>query len=283
MLGAATPFADKALRENWGLILDRVGPARMPRPVPAATKRAKATYQEYGCGYYGCVFPTGTPGLVLKVTSDPTEVAFVTAAGQIGEWPAGIVRYYDLMAVPDGSYRGRAVYLLWREEAQHIGKWDTWNVVRGDDYLMRARQVVFTRLKEFKGLANEVRNAIVRARDRAQLLAAAQDARDWAWDFVELDDVEMRPSDWQGRGSRRLLSLQGARRVAAYRRGCEMITEMMANEAEGVELGDALGFYLEHDILLADVHANNVGEVTRDSHTRPFLAITDPGHAVFLR
>jgi len=55
---------------------------------------------------------------------------------------------------------------------------------------------------------------------------------------------------------------------------------MTANEPEGYLVGQALDFYLERGLLLADVHANNVGEVTRDGYHGPILVITDPGHLV---
>jgi hypothetical protein len=69
---------------------------------------------------------------------------------------------------------------------------------------------------------------------------------------------------------------------------CASIAEVMEHTAENSTIGEALAFYLEHGILLADVHANNVGVATRppdddydDYHA--MNVITDPGHMVPLQ
>ena len=57
----------------------------------------------------------------------------------------------------------------------------------------------------------------------------------------------------------------------------------MENTNHASEVGAALGFYLNEGILLADVHRQNIGQVTRaDSDYGPqtYTVITDPGHAV---
>jgi hypothetical protein len=82
-----------------------------------------------GCGAYGCVYRTGTPGVVLKVTYDQTEGRFVREAIAIGSFPEGIVRY-DLLIDDDAGLRGvegfwdppvvsseLRIFLLWREAA----------------------------------------------------------------------------------------------------------------------------------------------------------------------
>jgi hypothetical protein len=45
-------------------------------------------------------------------------------------------------------------------------------------------------------------------------------------------------------------------------------------------VGPALGFYLQHGILLADVHFGNLGEIVLPGSTKWELVITDPGHMV---
>jgi hypothetical protein len=75
-----------------------------------------------------------------------------------------------------------------------------------------------------------------------------------------------------------LAGLTGARRIAVALRACDLIAELMQN-TDGCDLiGSALRYYLGEGILLADVHANNVGKVARTSG----WVITDPGHAVGL-
>lgn len=59
---------------------------------------------------------------------------------------------------------------------------------------------------------------------------------------------------------------------------------MEHNNPMSQQVGAALAFYLDNDILLADVHPNNVGTVKRDDEydEQTLWVITDPGHAVFL-
>jgi hypothetical protein len=66
---------------------------------------------------------------------------------------------------------------------------------------------------------------------------------------------------------------------------CEDLSEEMENTYTADTIGGALSFYLEQGMLLADVHANNVGVATRppgegydDWHA--VNVITDPGHMV---
>jgi len=84
---------------------------------------------EYGCGAYGCVFPTLDPNVVLKVTEDDTEAEFA------GNWSARIAKpitviYHDVLAI-DPSFTKYPTYLMWREAAAHVGDLQTM-VAQGD-------------------------------------------------------------------------------------------------------------------------------------------------------
>lgn len=65
---------------------------------------------------------------------------------------------------------------------------------------------------------------------------------------------------------------------------CHQIAVEMENaNAMVTYVGTALGEYLENGLLLADVHANNVGTVKREGFFGPIWVITDPGHALPLK
>lgn len=79
-----------------------------------------AKVQEYGCGAYGCVFPTLDPHVVLKVTSDETEAQFAAQIAGTLSRPI-CVRYHAAVSVPV-KHKGSHVHLLWRDSADHVGK-----------------------------------------------------------------------------------------------------------------------------------------------------------------
>ena len=79
-----------------------------------------------GCGSNGCAYKTKSKSIILKVTSDLREVKFVIAAMNLGEWPEGVVQYYQIILIDDklkDSYAAQVfMYGLWREKAFFVGK-----------------------------------------------------------------------------------------------------------------------------------------------------------------
>jgi len=61
---------------------------------------------------------------------------------------------------------------------------------------------------------------------------------------------------------------------------CRMLGQIMENTPMNEGVGEALLYYLDQGVLMADVHPGNVGIVRRDGYDIP--AITDPGQAVLL-
>ena len=60
----------------------------------------------------------------------------------------------------------------------------------------------------------------------------------------------------------------------------EQLAMEMANTHAGSLIGEALGYYLEEGMLLADVHLGNIGEAVPEGYDCWDLVITDPGHMV---
>lgn len=88
---------------------------------PSTEERGAITaiVQEYGCGVYGCVYPTLDPRTVIKVTTDDTEAQF--AQKYANNLVKPICVHYRA-AMPLGhKHDGREIYLLWRESAEHVG------------------------------------------------------------------------------------------------------------------------------------------------------------------
>jgi len=280
--GPNPPWVDRAVGEAWQSIERAVGAPLMP--VEQASRRRTKKLPELGCGHYGCVLPTGKPGIVAKVTSDPLEAHFVAAALKIGRFPEGIVRYYAIYQLA-AEFRGRPVFILWREEAFNVGELSQAEHIETDNYERRAIQQFMRRLGIFKDWAGEFKATFDRADDKPKILRAMRDHESWAYDRVDLDDVEEGIDERWERKPRHLRhrpldGYRGAQRLAGLLRGCEIIAEQMANEPVGYLVGQTLEFYLEKGLLLADVHLGNIGRVVRAEHGDLVWAITDPGHAV---
>ncbi len=118
-------WVTKHLADSWVTLEGMVPAPWMPKLDRTVSKGKKLTAEipEYGCGVYGCVMPTLDPKIVLKVTTDQAEAEF--AARMAKKMPANLVTKYELvLELPTAKQRGRPVYLLWREEAQHVGEVD---------------------------------------------------------------------------------------------------------------------------------------------------------------
>jgi len=275
MLADAPPWTQKFLTTNWDAIRKGSMPDGewMPLEAPSSTPRHRLV-DALGCGHYGCVFATNTPGLVMKVSSDPSEAEFVKAAVKLGEWPVGIVRYQAVLDLP-GSYRNRPVFIIWREEAFDVGEiHDT-----GDPHAKKE----FNRYHyAYTFAARYVRETSLKP-TWPKRFAEAERWKQWAWDNVIWEDGLPNATRGMHPAFTRYAVSQ---RLAAALRICDICFELMENTNYAHEVGAALGFYFNHGILLADVHRGNIGQVIReDPPYRPqtHTVITDPGHAVFLR
>lgn len=270
------PWIDRTLSEAWPTIRA----SDLGVPLIASTGK-RLHFDVLGCGHYGCVLPTDKPGVVLKVTSDPTEASFVSVLlTKYPQYPPdGLVRYYGMKRLPE-PYRGRTTFAIWREEAYDVGK---------------AANAFNRRLMEFKRMAGTARDYLKKSRDPWSLLQRAEDVRGRIADHVGFGRTAAW-GDYDSKGNRRFILgdgeevgvvlpdwMRGAEyKVAANLRGAEVSAEMMANEPEGYLVGGALDMLLSDGILLADVHTGNIGRVDREDH-QGAIVITDPGHAVFLR
>lgn len=273
----APAWVNRNLNRYWDQIVKvapkRGGVAVMPE-IASETKRGKMTFEELGCGHYGCVIKSSEPDIVFKLTSDASEAAFVVAACEIGDFPEGIVRYYKIVEIPE-THRGRRVFALWREEASAIGfplRVHGYKEVT-DPYIRRQWKELLKNLELFQKHAAIVRDYVKKSKDKARALALIKESEDFAWRFTR---------------DERAMHLAGAKKAAVSLQHCEDIAMTMEHTAESDQIGSTMGFYIEHGILLADVHANNVGVVTRPpdegfDNWYSVNVITDPGHMVPLK
>lgn len=252
-----TPWVDR----TWKLIWDKVSKAVTPEWLPLF--EASGVAKEYGCGLYGCVMPTRDPSVVVKFTSDPTEAAFVAAAIKVGEFPEGIVKYFDIKAISGVTRRNRPVFVLWRSAVDSVGlSWKEHRAfVENVTLYSRAATSVLLLLKKQPGLLHEYKKH-----------------EEYAWNIVaesieyEGDEISLRE-----RVKINPNGVTAARRIAVNLRLCDSVIEWMENTYGQHVIGEALSFYREVGFVFGDLHVGNFGYVNEK------IVISDPGHAAPIR
>ena len=266
------PWVKNALNAYW----DRIS-AAAPRhrkqpvmPVPIRTsKQGVRSFGQLGCGHYGCVMHSTKPGVVVKVTSDESEAAFITASKKLSHEPYGMVRYFKIREVPT-QHRGRRVFVIWREEVYDVGFVGRQRPRGENPYEARSLREFEANLNSFKTHAAGVRDYMRKSKDPASSLRKLKENEDRAWEYSRAASMSY---------------LTGALKAAVSLQHCKDIAETMEHTYRSDSVGEALGAYLEDGMLLADVHHNNVAIAKRranDYYDSPheITVISDPGHMV---
>lgn len=269
------PWVDRALNKNWDKLVARVGAELVPTIASSSVK--KKSFTELGCGHYGCVLPTNTPGIVFKVTSDPSEARFISAYSSIpeSERPIGIVRYMGVWHVEDSSHRDRPIFFVLRDEADQVGRLPLQSTHADRQIRIMSRRTV-DRLSRFKDFASIARDKIVRSTSH-DLFDELSKLHDWAQNTA---DWELATSNKAAKDVLRNFDRRPIHKAALAIRYAHIIAEEMVGEDVGYLIGEALGFCIDQGMLLADVHTGNIGLVQPEGYSQPMWIITDPGHMV---
>jgi hypothetical protein len=250
-------WTNDLLQRHWD-DLARVAPDGA-MPLLEARYSRKLRAREFGAGYYGVVLPTTKKGLVLKITSDPSEARFVEAALAMGPIAPGIVRYRAVYAVPRVRHRGRAVYVLWREEATAVGKTITPKTAP------RAA-AMFQAYMEYAYAVQQHLSRRPRARERVYALLAEM------IDIARRDDID---------AYRRLAKTPDGRAASCLLAAGITLMRMRSKQRIAATIGGSLLHYIEQGLLIEDTHRGNIGKVRRGG--KLVAVLTDPGHVVPLR
>jgi len=182
-------WSDDAIVSNWDALASMLPSKWLPQRAGKRLITGKQIFKEYGCGNYGCVYPTQDPEIVFKITSDQTEADFVSTAAALRE-PAGMVRYYAIYKIDgerkrtkDSGVSHSNVYVMLRESADKIGQIrpepeemdEIAKTDRGREYL-RGLDWFVRRLVFFKNLAGHVRRMLAEdaEHDRTLIKRAAE-------------------------------------------------------------------------------------------------------------
>lgn len=253
-------WTNSALLRQWDDIERLVGRAHMPKVTKHTANKLIA--KEYGTGAYGTVMPTNTKGIVVKVTSDPSEAKFAYVLQLLGKYPQGIVKYHEVFRL-HGSHNSRPVFVLWREEAYDVGE----SLPEESEYMLEEmrqkldpafRLTYSPELKErhLKPIKSAVQT--YRKRTGYEHGGSGPNMIDGFWVWVQGEDV------------RAGFDVDAGRAVA----------DDMAHSGNGRLVGAAIRDMIDQDLVLADVHAGNVGRVKRNGQFR--TVITDPGNVTEL-
>lgn len=274
-----TPWVDKNLRGAWPRIAREVPESWLPRTKmtskTSGSRHKKLVVEEFACGHYGCVMPTNAPGIVCKITSDPTEARFIAAYLKLSKPEGGLVRYEKIFELEGQEHKKRPLFVLWREEAFDVGFMRSlmWPMNPGDkydEYELRSIRQGVKLLNEFLELAHMVRETLIRAFKSASAKSpedrevAYYRLLDQVWNAFENSNQESDPRYYKG-----------VPRAGIALRQCYGLAQEIANTYLVDQIGSVLGDYIDEGILLADVHTANIGK-NADGQS----IITDPGHAV---
>lgn len=117
-------WVDRVLALSYDQIVDEglIKPTWVPKLTDLHIEGNKIAgkFKEYGCGSYGCVYPTLDEDVVLKVTTDDTEMEFAVELSSTLVAPV-CVKYYTAYTSSE-KQRGKPINLLWRESAYNVGR-----------------------------------------------------------------------------------------------------------------------------------------------------------------
>lgn len=265
------PWVTRTLALDWNMVQEHVSdhPQWMPSFSKAHASRKGelvAKMDALGCGAYGCVLPTNDPAVVLKITTDKSEVAFATQI--LPEAPAaaqeGVVVYEE--AVPlSAKHRGHKVVALWRQAADHVGKILDPKVTpaRGE------RKQLADLIDHEWSVAQVVLTTLLDARHKKDADTLYQQAQEVApiWTPRPGDKVEAILDE--------LDTLNHANRLAAALTYFKSVCQAM-NGTPLETVGRALVAFLGTGVFVGDIHEGNVGRVDG------VWKITDPGNTIVL-
>lgn len=261
-------WADITLQKNWDLLSKTVQSSWLPVGL------LNEKYKELGCGYYGCVYATNDPKVVFKITSDVSEVDFIKLSYGIGH-PNGVVKYYKtikLIGTTKVNGRQTTLYGVWREAAENVGGLEGSSMVS---------KIFSNRITKFLIEADSIRNTFLESRNRSELLKNFNRLinSDWALEAVRY--IEARDEyDIESFQYERSYDVSNVEQLVISFKICEKLADLMKEAPISHLIGRALRHYLDHDIILADTHTGNLGQVTRFGRLE--WVITDPGNVLVL-
>jgi len=282
-------WIDMTLTRHWSELEQALGKDAMPVELESVQP---VSANELGCGDWGCVYRTGNPGVILKVTQDQTEAMFASHAITIGTWPPGMVRYWAVYQDEPRveSFRGVPTFFLWREEAKMVGE----ALPEGEaefvwslrEFLNTSRHGLYYPLNNLRVGKSDVETAFdprasAKGREEGAVRAHALLRESQERQQVFLRNVA-RSRRWalaryKSHGPGTDIRMAPEHRFALNILHCENIARDLAMDEGFGEIGEAMLYYMAHGMVLADVRSDNIGLALHARHGDVSAVITDPG------
>ena len=281
------PWADKIMYANWKQIATFAKKNGLPAPTPNLPPSRKISWREFGCGKWGCAYPTEDPAVVCKLTADMSEAVATVGLAALQGKPGmdGIVQYYGIMPL-----RGRhaaqgesptSITLIWREGADC-----------GETLRVQSASAKGKRKLDMDASWQLLYNALVAADVARQIHDATRNLKAFV---QQVNQVLPEARQETIKDQHSLLALQGydfdkwdttltymdgpdgfAYCVAAFELICHAIIKIGILD----RVAQTLLTCLQNGILLADVHDENICEINRPNGR--YWVIIDPGQAVVI-
>ncbi len=256
----AAPAWTTKLIERYCAAIRKVA-ARRNLPMPLLEDRC-ATYKELGQGVYSVVFDTDSPDCAFKIGTDSSEFHFAQTAinwrKNRGFDPEGMIDFRAVYSLPE-IHDGLDVFIAWREKASHVGLPET---------IAKSNTGMIQFVESLADYYDAADNAFFLAH---QELTHYEDDVDKYWDWLE-ERVEIAKAMVDG------VKAHGESKMADLLFKAYVAAEAMEDSRSGKYVGAALRGFFDRGILVADIHANNVGIAERGG--APTWIISDPGHSM---
>jgi hypothetical protein len=230
-------------------------------------------------GSFGQVFATGDTNIVLKITADVSEAAFAKVGLESQAWPDGVVQYFAVYELPDTDNinlpqlgprrRAKRAFALWRESITPNSGWQLPALI--DAITRKARIECYDRYPAHEATLETIEKFVANLnvafpRARAIMRRHAQSAPYGAW----WSDIP--------RGEQDAISVD--RQVVKVAGALGDVDKMVkaaacSNDKQTHILAEAIGYFMDNGMLLADVRAPNTGTIKRFGED--LLVISDPG------
>lgn len=208
--------------------------------------------REFGCGQYGCVYPTVDPKVVMKITTDDTEAEFAADLAPTLIHPI-CTDYYKVVDL-NVKHDGRKVHILWRQEAHLVGQiLGAIEEAHGLEVHNRAHELLWmqhTNAQIAYAIMNRQRNKLLGMEDYVEALTQRQ------LSTLKKADAQQATKAWVAAVAD--LAVSGIPELNVLFQGI-------------------LDVYYQQHIFFGDLHDGNLGAVhAPDGGVR--WVITDPGH-----
>ena len=250
---------------------------------------SRYSVQEFGCGAYGCVMPTRTKNLVLKLTGDPTEAIFAGVAMKLAEregWPDGIVRYHRALELPlegpiepEGEdYEYQRLFLLWRDEVKDPG------FLSSKRRLSSAESAARDGMLQYMLVIDQFYEVLPRSQagQRALLTHAGAPRLSAEVDAFVLPRLERgeQPHEIAAQAASIADDARQQPLAAAVILACARMSLVATLDSPvGAPAAGAALYYFDQGLLLSDLHTGNLARSVAPPH---HAVISDPGVVVAL-